>query len=62
VCVDFINVPLGIFTLSGMCAACLLVHGAVADKNILVHPEYRITVLSVVAVKSDGVQSKVNAN
>jgi hypothetical protein len=35
VCDDLIGVPLGIFTLSGMCAACLLVHGAVADKKYL---------------------------
>jgi hypothetical protein len=50
------------FTLSGMCDACLMVHVAVADKKICVHPEYKIAVSSVVAIKSDGVQSKVNAN
>jgi hypothetical protein len=49
-------------TLSGMCAACLLVHGVVADKKLLVHPESSIAVSSVVAVNMVGVQSKVNAN
>jgi hypothetical protein len=49
-------------TLSGMCAACLLVHGAVADKKLLVHPESSIAASSVVAVNMVGVQSKVNAN
>jgi hypothetical protein len=62
VCDDWIDVTLGIFTLSGTCVACLLVHGAVADKNILVHPESRIAVSSVVAIKSDGGKSQVNAN
>jgi hypothetical protein len=37
VCDDWIDVPLGMLTLSGMCAACLLVHGAVADKKLLLH-------------------------
>jgi hypothetical protein len=50
------------FTLSGMCAACLLVHGTVAGKKICVRPESKIAVSSFFAVKSDGVQSKVNAN
>jgi hypothetical protein len=49
-------------TLIGMCAACLLVHGAVADKKLLVHPESSIAVSSVVDVSMVGVQSKVNAN
>jgi hypothetical protein len=49
-------------TLSGMCAACLVVHGAVADKKILVQPEYSIAVSSVAAVNMVGVQSKVNEN
>jgi hypothetical protein len=31
VCDNWIDVQLGMFTLNGMCAACLLVHGAVAD-------------------------------
>jgi hypothetical protein len=56
------TMPLGMLTLSGMCAARLLVHGAVTDKKILVHPESRIAVSSVVAVNMVGVQSKVNAN
>jgi hypothetical protein len=30
VCDDWIDVPLGILTLSGMCSAFLLVHGDVA--------------------------------
>jgi hypothetical protein len=33
VCDDWIVVPLGMLTLSGTCAACLLLHRAVADKN-----------------------------
>jgi hypothetical protein len=45
-------VPLGMFTLSGMCAACLLLHGAAADKKLLVHPE------SIIVV---GIQSKDNS-
>jgi hypothetical protein len=52
--------PLGMFTLSGMCAACLLAHGA--DKKICVHLESKIAVSSVVAIKSDGVEYKVNSN
>jgi hypothetical protein len=55
VCDDCIDVQLGMFTLSEMCAACLLAHGDVADKKTHVHPESKITVSSVVAVKSDGV-------
>jgi hypothetical protein len=49
------------FTLIGMCAACLSLHGAAADKNFLVHPESRIDVLSVVALEGVGVQSKDSA-
>jgi hypothetical protein len=48
--------------LSGMCAACLLVHGAVDDKKLLVHPESKIDMSSVVAIISDGVQSNVSTN
>jgi hypothetical protein len=48
VCDDWIVVPLGMLTLSGTCAACLLMHGAVADKKMLVHPESRIAVSFVV--------------
>jgi hypothetical protein len=62
VCDDWIDVPLCMLTLSGMCTACLLVHGAVADKKLLVHPESSIALLSVVAVNMFGVKSKVNAN
>jgi hypothetical protein len=61
VCDDCIVVPLGIFTLSGMCAACLSLHGAAADKKLLVQPESRIAVSSVGAFVVDGVQSKDNA-
>jgi hypothetical protein len=50
------------FTLSGICAASLLVHGAVADKKILVHPESSIAVSYIVTVKIIGVKSKVNEN
>jgi hypothetical protein len=49
------------FTLSGTFAACLSLHGAVADKKLLVHPESRIAVLSVVALEGIGVQSKDSA-
>jgi hypothetical protein len=62
VCDDYIDVPLGMLTLSGMCAAHLLVHGDVADKKIIAQLESSIAVSSVVAVKMVGVQSKVNAN
>jgi hypothetical protein len=61
VCDDWIVVPLGIFTLSGTCAACLSLHGAAADKKLLVHPESRIAVSSVGAFVVVGVQSKDNA-
>jgi hypothetical protein len=59
---DWIDMPLGMLTLLVMCAACLLVHGAVADKKLLVHPESSIAVSSIVAVNMVGVQSKFNAN
>jgi hypothetical protein len=58
VCDDLIVVPLGMLTLSGMCAASLLLHGAVTDKNLLVQPESRIAVSFVVTSVKDGVQSK----
>jgi hypothetical protein len=61
VCDDWIVVPLGMFTLSGMCAACLSLHEAAADKKLRVHPESRIFVSSVVALEVFGVQSKDNA-
>jgi hypothetical protein len=47
-------------TLSGMCAACLSLQGAAADKKLMVHPESRIAVSSVVALDV-GVQSKYSA-
>jgi hypothetical protein len=49
------------FTLSRICAACLSLHGAAADKKLIVHPESRIAVSSVVALEVVGVQSKDNA-
>jgi hypothetical protein len=49
------------FTLSGTCAACLSLHGAANDKKLLVHPESRIDVLSVLALEVVGVQSKDSA-
>jgi hypothetical protein len=49
------------FTLSGMCAAFLSLHGAAADKKLLVHPESRIELSSVGALVVVGVQSKDNA-
>jgi hypothetical protein len=60
-CDDWIVVPLGMITLSGMCTACLLLHGAVADKKLLVHPESRIAVSFVVTSVKDGVQYKDSA-
>jgi hypothetical protein len=48
-------------TLSGTCAACLLLNGAVADKNLLVHPESRIAVSFIFTSLKDGVQSKDSA-
>jgi hypothetical protein len=47
VCDDWIDVPLDMLTLSGMCAACLLVHGVVADKILLVNQESSIAVTGV---------------
>jgi hypothetical protein len=61
VCDDWIVVPLGMLTLSGTCAACLLLHGAVSDKKLLVHPESRIGVSFVVTSVKDRVQSKDSA-
>jgi hypothetical protein len=60
-CDDWIVVPLGMFTLSGTCDACLPLHGAAADKKWLVHPESRFAVSSVRALVVVGVQSKDNA-
>jgi hypothetical protein len=61
VCDDWIVVPLGMLALSGTCSACLSLHGAVADKKLLVHPESRIAVSFVVTSLKDGVQSKDSA-
>jgi hypothetical protein len=58
VCGDWIVVPLGMLTLSGTRAACLSLHGAVADKKLLVHPESIIAVSFVATSVKDGVQSK----
>jgi hypothetical protein len=44
--------------LSGTCAACLSLHGAAADKKLLVHPESIIAVSSVVELEVVWVQSK----
>jgi hypothetical protein len=49
------------FTLISTCAACLTLHGVAADKKLLVHPESRIAVLSVVKLEKDGEQSKDSA-
>jgi hypothetical protein len=49
------------FTLSRTCAACLSLHGAAADKKLLVHLESRIAVSSVGALVVVGLQSKDNA-
>jgi hypothetical protein len=61
VCEDCIFLPLGIFTLSRRCTAYLSLHGAAADKKLLVHPESIIAVSSVGAFVVVGVQSKDNA-
>jgi hypothetical protein len=58
VCDEWIVVPLGMLTLSGTCADYLSLHGAVADKKMLVHPESRIAVSFFVTSVKDGVQSK----
>jgi hypothetical protein len=44
-----------------MYAACLSLHGAAADKKLMVHPESRIAVSSDSAFLVVGVQSKDNA-
>jgi hypothetical protein len=62
VCDDWIDVPLGMLTLSGMCAAFLLMHGDVTEIKLLEHLESSIAVSSIVAVNMVGVQFKVNGN
>jgi hypothetical protein len=49
------------FTLNGTCDAFLLLHGAAADKKLLVHPESRIAVSAVVTLGKGGVQSNDSA-
>jgi hypothetical protein len=44
-----------------MCAACLSLQGAAADKKLLVQPESRISVSLIGAFVVVGVQSKDNA-
>jgi hypothetical protein len=58
VCDNWIVVPLGMLTLSGACAACLSLHGAAADKKLLVNPESIIAVSFVLTLVKDGVQYK----
>jgi hypothetical protein len=52
-------VPLGILTCNGTCALRLFMHGAVADKKLLVQPESSIDVSLNETVDYGGVQSKV---
>jgi hypothetical protein len=54
--------PLGMLTCNGTCAARLFMHGAVADKKLLVQPESSIAVSFIDANDVGGVQSKVKAN
>jgi hypothetical protein len=49
------------FTLSGTITDCVSLHGAAADKKLLVHPESIIAVLSVEEFEVVGVQSKDSA-
>jgi hypothetical protein len=49
------------FTLSATFAACLSLHGVAADKKLLVQPQYRIAVVSVVTLGKDGVPSEDSA-
>jgi hypothetical protein len=48
-------------TMSGTCASCLLLHGAVADKKMLVQPESIIAVSFLAPLLNYGVQSKDSA-
>jgi hypothetical protein len=61
VCDELIVVSLGMLTLSGTRASCLLLHGTVADKKMLLQPESRIAVSFFVTSVNDGVQSKDSA-
>jgi hypothetical protein len=49
------------FTLSGTCDDFLLLHGAAADKKLLVHPESKLAVSSVVTLGKGGEQSTDSA-
>jgi hypothetical protein len=55
-------VQLGMLTCNGTCAARLFVHGAVADKKMLVQPGSSIAVSFIDANNVGGVQSKVKSN
>jgi hypothetical protein len=55
-------VPLGMLTCNGTCAAHLFMHGAVADKKLLVQPESSIAVSFIDTDDVGGVESKVKAN
>jgi hypothetical protein len=55
-------VPLGMLTCNGTCAARLFVHGAVADKKLLVQTESSIALSFIDTDNVGGVQSKVKAN
>jgi hypothetical protein len=55
-------VPLGMLKCNGTCAACLFMHGAVADKKMRVQPGSSITVSFIDTEDIGGVQSKVKAN
>jgi hypothetical protein len=59
VCDDCIDLPLGMFTLSGVCAACLLVHGAVADITIILHPENKTLCHPLLLLKLMGYSLKL---
>jgi hypothetical protein len=54
--------PLGMLTCNGTRAARLFMHGAAADKKLLVQPESSIDVSFIDTYNVGGVQSKVKAN
>jgi hypothetical protein len=55
-------VPLCMLTCKGTCALRLFMHGAIADKNLLVQPESSIAVSFIATVDVGVVQYKVKAN
>jgi hypothetical protein len=55
-------VPLGMLTCNGTYTARLFMHGAVADKKMLVQPESSIAVSFIDTDDVGGVHSKVKAN